>query len=226
MSLLSKALIFLCNEIERIIFPQCCLICGKLGPAIYCKDCKSKLYQKAIFKIENKNRKQYYFEKHLYIFLYEGKIRELLLDYKFNDKSYLYKIFSENIIKNKKICGILKKYDIIMPVPIHRKREKQRGYNQSSLIAREIASNIEGLEYEEKGIEKVKHTLSQSTLKKNQRKENVQNVYKIKKKEKIERKRIILLDDIYTTGSTANSIAKILKENGAKEILVLTIAKD
>lgn len=220
-----KALIFLWNEIERLIFPHCCLICGKLVSAIWCRECKRKLQEKAIFKIENKEKKEYYFEKHLYIFLYKDEIRKLLLDYKFNDKSYLYQIFSEIIIKNKKICGILKKYGIIMPVPIHHKRKKQRGYNQSALIARSIAKQIEELEYQDI-LEKIKDTVPQSSLKKEQRRKNAQNVYQIKKKAKIKQKNIILLDDIYTTGSTVNAIAKVLKENGVKEILVLTIAKD
>jgi len=226
MKIVSRAFIFLCRELESLIFPQCCLVCGKVTSEIWCKGCKNEIISKVSFKIKNKKEEEYYFRKHIYIFLYEGKIRKLLLDYKFNDKSYLYQLFSKTIIKNKKICGILEKYDIIMPVPIHRKRKRQRGYNQSALVAKEIATYIDGLEYEEKIVEKIKHTLPQSTLKKQQRRQNVENVYNIKKKEKIEQKSIILLDDIYTTGNTVNSIAKILKENGAKEVLVLTIAKD
>ena len=230
---LRKALIFLLNkikflykEIDRLIFPPCCLICGKLTNKILCNECKNGLYEKAIFKVEDNKNKDLYFEKHIYIFLYKDKIRNLILDYKFNDKSYLYKLFSKIIIKNEKICGILKKYDIIVPVPIHKKRKKQRGYNQSDLVAKQIAYEIASLEYENKIIEKAKNTLPQSSLNKKQREENVKNVYKIVNKEKIINKKIIIFDDIYTTGSTANAIAKLLKENGAKEILVLTIAKD
>lgn len=225
MKSLPKALIFLCKEIENILFPPCCLLCGKLNCSIWCKECKKELYEKAMLKIEMKDS-SYYFEKHMYLFQYEGKIRNLILEYKFKDKSYLYKIFSEIIIKNEKICGILKKYDIIMPVPIHAKRKKQRGYNQSELIAKQIAKTQQNLQYENKVLQKIKYTVPQSSLKKEQRKQNVQNVYKLINQEKIKNKKIILLDDIYTTGSTANACAKLLKENGAKEIMVVTIAKD
>ena len=237
MKTLPKALIFLCNrtfkfslnflckEIEKILFPPCCLICGKWNTNILCKECKKEIYEKAIFQIEEKDS-NYYFEKHIYIFQYEGKIRSHILDYKFKDKSYLYKIFSEIVTKNKKICGILKKYDIIIPVPIHTKRKRQRGYNQSELIARKIAKSEQNLKYENKVLQKEKHTVPQSSLSKEQRKQNVQNVYKLVNQEKIRNKKIILFDDIYTTGSTANACAKLLKENGAKEIIVLTIAKD
>lgn len=220
-----RALIFLWHELEKLIFPQCCLICGKLVPTIWCEECKKRLQERAILKIERKEQGECYFEKHLYLFWYRNEIRKLLLDYKFNDKSYLYQIFSEIIIKNEKICGILKKYDIMMPVPIHPKRKRQRGYNQSALMAKEIVKQIEKLEYQEL-LEKLKDTVPQSSLKREQRRKNVQKVYKMKKKAKIEQKNVILLDDIYTTGSTVNAIAKVLKEHGVNEILVLTIAKD
>lgn len=223
MKISTQALIFLCKKIENFIFPPSCLICGKLGKNIWCKDCKKEIYEKALFKIESKEN---YYEKHLYIFLYKDKIRKLILDYKFNNKSYLYKIFSRIIIKNEKIYRILKKYDIIIPVPIHKKRKAQRGYNQSQLITKEISNCIENLKYENNILVKIKHTMPQSILTKKQRKQNVKNVYKIINKEKINNKKIILFDDIYTTGSTVKEISKILKQNGAKEILVLTIAKD
>jgi len=96
---LKKTLIFLLKELENIVFPQCCLICGKLINKILCVDCKKELYAQAIFKIENNKNKELYFRKHIYIFLYKDKIRKLILDYKFNDKSYLYKLFSKIIIK-------------------------------------------------------------------------------------------------------------------------------
>lgn len=224
---MKQALIFLFyQKMINFIFPPCCLICGKLGKNIWCKECRKELLKKVLYKIENKDKSQFYFEKHVYLFSYKDKIRKLILDYKFNDKSYLYKIFAEIIIKNKKIYGILKKYDIIMPVPIHKKRKRQRGYNQSELITKEIASKLENLEYQNKVLQKVKHTIPQSSLSKEQRKRNVENVYKIINKEKIKNKKVILFDDIYTTGATVKEIAKLLKQNGVSKILVLTIAKD
>ncbi|MBP3255916.1 MAG: ComF family protein [Clostridia bacterium] len=153
-------------------------------------------------------------------------VRKLIIDYKFRDKSHLYKLFSEIIIKNKKICRNLKSYDIIIPVPIHHKRKKERGFNQSELIAKYLATKLDSIKLENKVIIKKINNKKQSKLKKSERIENVKNVYEIINKEKIVNKRIILFDDIYTTGNTVNEISKLLKENGAKEIIVLTIAKD
>lgn len=226
MKLTKKDLIFVYEKIEELIFPPCCLICGKLGVNIWCNECKEEILEKAVYQIETKDKKEFYFEQHMYLFFYQDKIRDLILDYKFKDKAYLYQIFSEIITKNKKIRAILKKYDIMVPIPIHTKRKKQRGYNQSELIAKEVTKEIKEVRYEPKVIKKEKNTLPQSSLTKKQRKQNVQHVYKVINQEKIKNNKIILLDDIYTTGSTVNEIAKQLKEHGAKEILVLTIAKD
>lgn len=220
-----EASIFILEKIERIIFPPCCLICGKQTQNIWCRKCKKRLENQAVYTIKN-TKNNNFFEKQIYIFLYKNEIRKLIIDYKFNDKAYLYKIFSQMIIKNKKICGILEKYDIIMPVPIHYIRKKQRGYNQSELVAKEIANYIENLKIENKIFKKIKNNKPQSLLNRKERKQNVENVYRIEEKDKIKNKNIIIFDDIYTTGNTVNELAKILKENGTKNILVLTIAKD
>lgn len=123
----------------------------------------------------------------------------------------------------KKYVELFGSYDIIGPVPIHKKRMVERGYNQSELIAREIAKNIDNLRYE-KILRKTKNNKRQSELKKEDRLENVKNVYEIQNKQIIQGKRIILFDDIYTTGSTLNECSKVLKENGAKEILIIALA--
>ena len=214
----------LTKKLESIVFPPCCAICGKLNSKKCCKDCEKRINSQLNLNIENKAG--YYFEKHMYLFKYKNEIRNLILDYKFRDKSYLYELFAKIITKNEKICGILEKYDIIIPVPIHKKRKKQRGYNQSELVARQISKNIANLQLENKAFIKIKNNKPQSKLNKKQRKQNVKNVYKLENKGKIENKNIVLFDDIYTTGNTANEIAKILKQNGANKILVLTIAKD
>lgn len=221
MNFFEKALIL----IKNIIFPQCCLLCGKTNEKILCKECKHKIEKNAIYCINNRLEPQFFFESHIYIFKYKNEIRNLVLNYKFNDKSYLYKIFSEIIINNKKIFGILKKYDIIIPVPIHKERKKQRGYNQSELIAEDIALKLK-IDYSSQILIKYINTKEQSSLKGYERWENIKNAYKVIDEEKIIQKKIILVDDVYTTGSTVNECAKILKECGAKEIIVLTIAKD
>lgn len=136
----------------------------------------------------------------------------------------MYKTFAKLILKNEKICRIIKSYDIICSVPIHRKRKNDRGYNQSELIAKEVAKNIKEIKYV-KLLKKIVNNKRQSMLKREERKQNVKNVYEIQNKQIIEDKKIILFDDIYTTGNTVDECSKILKENKAKDILVLTLAR-
>ncbi|MCI8273702.1 MAG: ComF family protein [Clostridia bacterium] len=121
----------------------------------------------------------------------------------------------------------LKKYDIIIIVPISDKRKKERGYNQSELLAKEI-SKILLIEYSKQIIYKIKDTQPQSVLNKRQRQENVKGVYEAKNIEKVRNKKILIIDDIYTTGNTVNECAKVLVQKGIdrKNIGVLTIAKD
>lgn len=214
------------EKILDLIFPPVCGICNKEINTYLCGKC-----EKEINKITCVGENRYdnkYFSTHMYLFKYEGIIRNKIISYKFNDKPYLYKTFCEIFVKNKKVCEFLKKYDIIISVPMHKKKKNQRGYNQSELIAKETAKKVENIEYRNDILIKIKNTARQSSLNKEQRKENIKNAYLIKSsnKEYILNKNILIFDDIYTTGSTANECAKMLKEAGAKNIGILTIAKD
>ena len=227
-----------------MIYPPKCGICGKLDKNFLCKKCEIMLKkelknqtkdnnnfknnvnldEQPRFFIEEKNNQQYFIQ-HIYFFKYEGIIRKIILDYKFNEKSYLYKTIVNFLLKDKKIFEILKFYDIIIPVPTSKKRKRERGYNQSLLIAREI-SNLTGIPYTDNCLFKIKNIIEQSKLNKEDRMQNVQGVYELKNKKILENKNILLIDDIYTTGSTVKECCKTLKLAEIKEIGVLTIAKD
>lgn len=207
-------------NILDIIYPKTCGICEEISNSYLCNKCKLKL--KKILKLKTDQYKDMYFNSHTYLFKYEEGIRDKLLKYKFRDYSYLYKFFSEIIINN---CNLKNNYDIILPVPIHKKRRQKRGYNQSELIAKNVAKNV-NIEYSNKVLIKTVNTVPQSTLNQTQRMSNVLGIYKVINSRLIDKKRILLIDDIFTTGSTVNECSKILKQNGAKSVDILTIAKD
>lgn len=200
-----------------------CAFCGKIDKNYLCENCRKNLQK--LGKVHIDRYKNKYFDEHIYMFRYEKYIREKILNYKFNDKPYYYKTFTNIFITNKKMCDILKSYDIIIPVPIHNKRRKQRGYNQTELIAKELAKEILNLEYMNI-LTKNKNVKPQSLLNKEQRIENAKNVYGVIKNIDIENKKILIFDDIYTTGATANECAKVLRKLKPKKIGILTIAKD
>lgn len=134
------------------------------------------------------------------------------------------------MLKNDFFFENFKSYDTIIPVPISKKRKKERGYNQSLLIAKELVKQVnkekKTLSLCVDALEKIKNIVPQSTLDKENRLQNVQGVYQLKNKEQLIGKKILLIDDIYTTGSTVKECAKVLQQVSVKKIDVFTIAKD
>lgn len=240
----------------NFLFPSVCGICGKLNENWLCNNCKKRIKKYENFELVKGKDKinrlfnfsnTIYFDEFLYCFEYKKLIRNLLLKYKFSDCAYLSNMFGNVILNNKKINEIFEKYDIMIPVPMDKIKKLRRGYNQTELITKYLEKNInfkvnfdseidiiktiENKDYnniviDNKILIKNRNTKTQSTLKAEERIKNIENVFKVKDIEKIKNKRIILFDDIATTGSTVNEISRILKAAGASEILVLVIAKD
>lgn len=211
------------NSALDYFFPPICGMCGEINENYICNNCYEnikKIKKCVINEYNNRN-----FSKHLYIFKYEGIIRNKIIEYKFEDKGYLYKMFAKIILSDKKTCNFIKKYDVIIPVPISKKRKKKRGYNQSELVANELAQKLNQDIWTDIIIKK-KDNKPQSELNKLERIKNVEDIYEINKPIEVKNKKVLLLDDIYTTGSTVNEIARKLKHNQTQEIGVITLAKD
>lgn len=221
-------MIVIYENILNLIYPQVCGICGKLNSKSLCNKCKTKLQKEYQFQIDNyeedisKN-----FIEHSYFFRYENLIRSQIIAIKFQEKPYIYKTIAYFLKNMEKSFENLKKYDIIIIVPISKQRKKDRGYNQSELIAKEI-SKIINIPVAKNILYKIKNTIPQSSLNKKQREENAKGVYKVHNITKLYNKKILIIDDIYTTGNTVNECANMLLQKGIKRnnIGVLTIAKD
>ena len=128
-------------------------------------------------------------------------------------------------MQNENFCTAIKNYDVIIPVPISRGRFKTRGYNQSYLIAKDLSKNLK-IELVNNCLFKTKNIIEQSKLNKEERLQNIEGVYKLENKKLLEGKKILLFDDIFTTGSTVNECSKVLLQAKPQNIGVLTIAKD
>lgn len=221
-------MIIIYEKILDLIYPQVCGICGKLNKKSLCNSCKIKLEKEFKFQTDRyeEDFTRNYIE-HNYFFKYENIIRSQILGLKFKEKPYICKTITYFLKNMQKSFENLKKYDIIVIAPISKQRKQERGYNQSYLIAKEL-SKILKIPICNKILYKTRNTVPQSSLNKKQREENVKGVYKVINIEKANNKKILLIDDIYTTGNTVNECAKILIENGIerKNIGVLTIAKD
>lgn len=207
----------------NLIYPKTCIVCDKIYKNSLCPKCNAKIKKLLICNIQNVQSKS--FICHAYLFKYKDIIRKILIDYKFNEKSYIFRGFVEIILKNKKMCDMFQNYDIIIPVPMYKSKKSQRGYNQTALIARDVAKKLH-IEYVDDALIKIKDNVAQSSLKKSERKENIKNAFYVDNINKIENKKILLFDDIYTTGNTVEECSKVLLKSGVESVGVFTIAKN
>jgi ComF family protein len=113
--------------------------------------------------------------------------------------------------------------DMLIPIPLGKKRLKERGYNQVALVARPLAEGL-GLQYAPQALEKIRDTRSQVGLDVAQRRENVSNAYQAVRSF-VNQRSILLMDDVATTGSTIQSSSEALLSAGAREVYAITIAR-
>jgi len=155
--------------------------------------------------------------------LYEEPIRTLIHLFKYHHYDYLASLLGSFMVKHFHSIGInFKEYNLIIPVPIQSPRLREREYNQTKLLASYISNSLH-IPLRDDIIYCKNHRVSQTTLKKDKRKENVKGIFSVR--DNLENKNIILIDDIVTTKATVTECSRVMKENGAGKILVLTLAK-
>lgn len=115
-------------------------------------------------------------------------------------------------------------HDLIVPIPLHRRREAERGFNQSAALAAALAFEI-GRTASPDLIQRVVHTRPQVGLPRDERKTNVRDAFVVADPERLHRKSVLLIDDVFTTGSTAGEVAHVLKRAGATRVDVVTVAR-
>ena len=118
----------------------------------------------------------------------------------------------------------LVRYDFIVPVPLHRTKKRERGYNQADFIAVGV-SKILDIPVAKNLLKKVKHTVSQTSLKSDERKINLWDAFRVNPSFDLRGKKILLVDDVLTTGSTVNTCALVLLENSASLVDIATLVK-
>ena len=158
------------------------------------------------------------------IMKYNNHSKKLIMHFKNHNAGYLKKFFVRLIMNH--TTDFMNQVDIIMPVPIHKWRMFWRGYNQSELIAKELA-HVTGKKYLRDGLLKIHMTKSQSHYKQKDRLQNVKNTFEINGEHEriIKNKNILLVDDVITTGATINECAKVLKNHNAAKVFIITLAK-
>lgn len=156
--------------------------------------------------------------------VYDDASRPLILAFKHGDQPSLVRVFTPWL----KLCGqdILNDADIIVPVPLHWLRLLKRRYNQSALLARSLSREMSVL-YGADVLQRVRSTPPQGTLSRLDRLKNVRHAFAVKEKYSgvVKDKKIILIDDVYTTGATIHECCDVLLRAGAAQVFVLTLAR-
>jgi ComF family protein len=119
---------------------------------------------------------------------------------------------------------VFSEYSLLIPVPLHIKRLRERGFNQSLLLAREIGKKHE-LPVNFSLLKRIKFTLTQTGLNKIEREKNIKGAFAVKDRKKVAGRNIILIDDVYTTGATINECSRVLLKAGAQKVAVLTLSR-
>lgn len=233
-------LITLKNFILDLLFPFSCVVCGRRGNYI-CEDCfdmieiseyqfcpvctKRVLDGKTCVNCKTKTELNGIFSAVSYD---NPIIKKMIRQFKYNpfikDISL---IFSYLIIKHFLILDNLSVLEqgILIPIPLHRKKLKIRGYNQSQKIAKHISEFL-NMPLITNSLIKIKNTPSQVGLPLEQRQTNIKGAFVCENAEQIKNKKIFLIDDVYTTGATTTECAKILKQSGAREVWAITITRE
>ena len=207
------------NPIIRLLFPDKCLLCGKLlnrSETILCHSCQTEVPEALRLK-----QRIPFLSGAFALWYYEGHVRSSLIRFKFyHRRSYAQKYAA---ILAQKLPDIREKYDLVAWVPVSRLRKLKRGYDQVELIANALCNELQIMP--EVCLKKIRHNPPQSSIPSAaQRRANVLGVYKVPAPKLVAGKRILLLDDIITTGATISECAKTLMAAGAKEVYGVAVA--
>lgn len=225
------------KQILKTAFPRLCIGCMKseltTNSGYLCLQCISEVPFTDHFekKYENALVQHFYgrfpvsFGAAMVYFSSGGLVQEIMHTFKYKGEQYVGRSLGKMLAIRLKECPFRPKIDMIISVPIHFKRQYKRGFNQSDILAQEIAIEMH-LPFERDLLLKILDTESQTTKTRKERLENIANAIAIKENKisEIKGKHILLVDDTITTGSTLEACGLILLKNGAASLSIACVA--
>lgn len=226
------------GQIQGLLWPEVCPFCEKVYRQGICPQCKEKLrkieiqgylcmkcgkplaYKEQEYCFDCK-RKNHSYDRGYSVWLHKEPASKAIYRFKYgNQRRYGY-FFGQEMRRIFVKYLREKKIDVIIPIPLHRKRRRKRGYNQAEILADEIAKCV-NVPMEAKWLSRQVYTNPQKELGRKERGKNLDHVFQLSKDFRPV-KSVLLVDDIYTTGSTVDSAAKVLKSHGVSRVYFLTI---
>lgn len=233
------------KNIADVIFPPACLGCAEILPReeekYFCPDCRGQIrfLTGSICPIcgitffdspaeshlcGNCMEQRPFFSVARAVAAYENVILEAIQKFKYGRDLSTGSLLASFLAEYPFPGFDYRAYDMIVPVPLHIKKLRQRGFNQATILAQALKKKWQiPLNYFL--LKRTKFTLTQTGLKKKEREGNIKGAFAVSDEKAAEGKNIILVDDVYTTGATVNECARTLRRAGAKEIAVLTLAR-
>lgn len=201
------------RKILHLLFPTKCPVCGCFIGSMdrFCSDCAGKLHRYS-GELNIKGA-----ESFTASFIYDDSIIPAVMLMKDGICGNAGYALGNELADKLEDDGIVDKIDIIIPVPMYRSDERARGYNQSDIIARVIGKRF-GIPVADRAVVKIRRTKQQKTLDRKMRMLNLKGAYSVRSPEIIFGKRILLVDDVCTTGSTFTELTSLILENGALEV--------
>ncbi len=235
----------LAKLVELIVYPSFCRLCAEPldepGEKIVCRACLAKLVPRsgpscpACGRFHESRGEDHLcsrclerapaFSVHRSCGAYGGTLKDLILLFKYKKFAPLSRPLAEYVRTS--LGGDAKLWkgaDFLVPVPLHPARKRERGFNQSRLLARDLG-RLRGMTLLEGCLVKVGNVPPQAGLHAVEREKNVKNAYAVRREREIRGKTLVLVDDVTTTGATLRECARVLKEAGAKEVRAITLAQ-
>jgi ComF family protein len=155
---------------------------------------------------------------------YEGSLKAAIHELKFRGRRRVAGRLAQALLEERPVSQLLSAEVVLVPVPLHPRRARERGFNQSELLALEIARR-RGLASAADVLVRRRDTSSQTGLSAAQRRRNVRGAFLVRRRARVAGRSVVLVDDVITTGATAIECARVLREAGAKEVRLLAAAR-
>ena len=223
----------------NIVFPPRCPVCDEVihvGKDT-CEDCRKKVVcigepscKKCGKPLENQRReyctdcmkKKHYFSQGKAVFVYQGEIRQSMYRFKYSNKREYAGFYAKEAVRIYGDWIRTKQIEAIVPVPMYRWKEKGRGYNQAAVFALALGEKM-NLPGEKRMVKRIRNTTPQKELNDVERKINLKKAFQLVPNI-VKYRKILIVDDIYTTGSTIDAVAEVLLQAGVDEIYFLCIS--
>lgn len=229
--------------LASLFYPASCVICScNVGRSEYlCEQCSSRAPRISppfcakcsepfcgaitnVFRCANCEHRTLHFDTAAAVYRSRGLVRKLIHEFKYARQHYLRHPLAQWLCETMNDSRLSdQQFDLVTPVPLHPARERERGFNQAALLAELLARKINVPL--RPVLERIRYTTTQTAHDRAERIENLQDAFRLRKKANVQELRVLLIDDVLTTGSTLSECARVLKRAGAISVHAATAAR-